>query len=533
MNSTQLKYKIATEPWEFEQVHALNYRTFTEEIPQHETNQERKRIDRFNQENTYIIGLDGDMVVAMIAIRSVRPFSLDEKIEGLDDYLPPHDAKCEIRLLAVEKAYRDSFVFFRLAEALIQYCLENGFDMAVISGVLRQQKLYKHMGFVAFGPLTGSGDAQFQPMYVTEELFQRKARAFQRIFLQSQDSISFLPGPVPMADQVKRAMGETACSHRAPAFLDHLHQLRGRLKSLTHAEHVQIMLGTGTLGNDAVAAQLRTLTEQGLILVNGEFGSRLTDHAQRAGLHFNTVEIPWGESFDYEHILAEAEACDAAWIWAVHSETSTGVLQDINQLKYITKKTNSKLVLDCCSSLGNVPLDLRDVFLATAGSGKGVASYAGLAFVFYHHTIEISNSIPRYLDLGLYHTYDSTPFTHSSNLIKALSAAIDQWEDAKLLQRVSELTDILIKHCREKGLTLLADAAYAPGIVTIVLPKEQLADIVGRELARKGCLISCNSSYLIERNWVQISVMGHHEEKDLERVTDALAVLIGKKETVV
>ncbi len=188
------------------------------------------------------------MVVAMIAIRSVRPFSLDEKIEGLDDYLPPHDAKCNTRLLAVEKAYRDSFVFFRLAEALIQYCLENGFDMAVISGVLRQQKLYKHMGFVAFGPLTGSGDAQFQPMYVTEELFQRKARAFQRIFLQSQDSISFLPGPVPMADQVKRAMGETACSHRAPAFLDDLHQLRGRLKSLTHAEHVQIMLGTGTLG---------------------------------------------------------------------------------------------------------------------------------------------------------------------------------------------------------------------------------------------------------------------------------------------
>ncbi len=53
MNSTQLKYKIATEPWEFEQVHALNYRTFTEEIPQHETNQERKRIDRFDRKCIY------------------------------------------------------------------------------------------------------------------------------------------------------------------------------------------------------------------------------------------------------------------------------------------------------------------------------------------------------------------------------------------------------------------------------------------------------------------------------------------------
>ncbi|MFP7477416.1 GNAT family N-acetyltransferase [Terribacillus saccharophilus] len=531
MNSTQLKYKIATEPWEYEQVHALNYRTFTEEIPQHEANQERIRIDRFDQENTYIIGIDGQTVVAMIAIRSLRPFSLDEKLELLDDYLPPHDAKCEIRLLAVEKAYRDSFVFFRLAEALIQYCLENGFDMAVISGVLRQQKLYKHMGFVSFGPLVGSGDALFQPMYVTEELFQRKARAFQRVLQQQQEPISFLPGPVPMADQVKKAMGETACSHRAPAFLDHLHQLRKRLSSLTLAEHVQILLGTGTLGNDAAAAHLRTLDQHGLILVNGEFGSRLTDHARRAGLRFSTVEIPWGESFDYDHLLEEAEASNSAWIWAVHLETSTGVLQDINQLKYITKKTGSKLVLDCCSSLGNVPLDLRDVFLATAGSGKGVASYAGLAFVFYHHHIEISDSIPRYLDLGLYHTYDSAPFTHSSNLIKALSAAIDQWEDAKLMQRVSELTKRLIELCKEKGLTLLANAAHAPGIVTIVMPSEQRSDIVGRELGRKGYLISCNSSYLIDRNWVQISVMGHHKEADLVRVTDALAVLIGKKET--
>lgn len=295
MNSTQLQYKIATEPWEFEQIHTLNYRTFTEEIPQHEVNQERRRIDRFNEENTYIIGIDDKKVVAMIAIRSTRPFSLDEKLDSLDRYLPPHAAKCEIRLLAVEQAYRDGFVFFRLAEALIRYCLENGFDMAVISGVLRQQKLYKHMGFVPFGPLTGAGAAQFQPMYVTEALFQKKARAFQRILRNGQDPISFLPGPVPMAEQVKKAMGGTACSHRAPAFLEQLDQLRTKLRNITQAAHVQILLGSGTLGNDAVAAQLRNLDQNGLILVSGEFGARLTDHARRAGLRFATVEIPWGK----------------------------------------------------------------------------------------------------------------------------------------------------------------------------------------------------------------------------------------------
>jgi aspartate aminotransferase-like enzyme/GNAT superfamily N-acetyltransferase len=532
MNSTQLQYKIATETWEFEQIHALNYRTFTEEIPQHEVNEGRSRIDRFNEENTYIIGLDGRVVVAMIAFRSNRPFSLDQKLDNLDDLLPPHKAKCEIRLLAVEKAYRNSFVFFRLAEALINYCLDNGFDMAIISGVMRQQKLYRHMGFVPFGGLTGNGGAQFQPMYVTEKLFQRKARAFQRIF-SKQEPISFLPGPVPMADEVKQAMGQTACSHRSPAFLNQLHQLRERLKKLTHAEHVQIMLGSGTLGNDAAAAQLSLLGQHGLILVNGEFGLRLTDHAQRAGLSFSSLEIPWGKAFDYQQILAEVKKHNVGWIWAVHAETSTGVLQDLDKLKQIAQHTDSKLILDCCSSLGNTPIDLSGVFLATAGSGKGLASYAGLAFVFYHHEIEISNSIPRYLDLGLYHSYESSPFTHSSNQLAALAAAIDQWEKKKIIERVSSLTDKLVNLCNQKGIPYLADdTCRAPGILTITLPKEFRSESVGRILAQKGFLISCNSSYLIENNWVQLAVMGHHEEKDLVRVTEELASLIGKKETI-
>ena len=81
-------YKIAETALEFEQIHELNYRTFAEEIPQHDQNESRKLVDKFHDENTYIICKKDNRVVGMIAIRSERPFSLDGKIGPVEHHLP-------------------------------------------------------------------------------------------------------------------------------------------------------------------------------------------------------------------------------------------------------------------------------------------------------------------------------------------------------------------------------------------------------------------------------------------------------------
>ena len=88
-----LKFKIATEDWEFAQIHHLNYQTFVEEIPQHAANPDHALVDKFHRENTYIICLDRGQVVGMIAVRDRRPFSLDAKLNNLDAYLPPDHAE--------------------------------------------------------------------------------------------------------------------------------------------------------------------------------------------------------------------------------------------------------------------------------------------------------------------------------------------------------------------------------------------------------------------------------------------------------
>src|SRR3954469_18253791 len=105
-----LVFKTANEDWEFEQIHRLNYKTFVEEIPQHQKTATGRLVDKFHPENTYLICLAGKKAVGMLAVRGNRPFSLDQKLEKLDSYLPPGRKICEIRLLAIEKKFRGAQV---------------------------------------------------------------------------------------------------------------------------------------------------------------------------------------------------------------------------------------------------------------------------------------------------------------------------------------------------------------------------------------------------------------------------------------
>ena len=75
MNAQEpLVFKVATEDWEFEQVHRLNYRTFVEEIPQHQPSAAQRLVDKFHAENTYLICLSNQKLAGMLAVRGNRPF---------------------------------------------------------------------------------------------------------------------------------------------------------------------------------------------------------------------------------------------------------------------------------------------------------------------------------------------------------------------------------------------------------------------------------------------------------------------------
>jgi len=523
-----LVFKFASEDWEFEQIHRLNYRTFVEEIPQHHASPSHRLVDKFHPENTYLICLSGRKLAGMLAVRGNRPFSLDQKLDKLDSYLPAGRRMCEIRLLAIEKQFRGAQVLQGILALLWQHGIEKGYDLAIISGTTHQFKLYQHLGFVPFGPLVGTGDARFQPMYVTLETFETTAREFLRSSPSrafQPGAVNFLPGPVSVRREVRRAFEQAPESHRAEAFVKDFQAAKQILSELVRARNVGLFLGSGTLANDVVAGQLSLERKPGLVLSNGEFGERLADHARRFALAFDTLDFPWGQPLDLASVRYRLQHAPApAWLWCVHCETSTGVLNDLERLKALGAEFQVKLCLDCISSIGTLPVDLTGVWLASCASGKGLRSYPGVSMVFYHHEVAPSpQALPRYLDLGYNAAQQGLPFTFSSNLLHALHAAVKRVRWDERFAGLCALSAWLRTQLRELGFELIGDgASTSPAIVTIALSGHLDSARIGGLIQEAGYLLSYNSDYLRRKNWIQVCLMGECAKEKVVSLLNAL-----------
>jgi aspartate aminotransferase-like enzyme/GNAT superfamily N-acetyltransferase len=519
----ELQYKIADRQEEFDAIHRLNYQTFVEEIPQHAPNAVRLLVDRFHEENTYAVCLDGSELIGMVAGRCQRPFSLDTKVADLDRHLPRHDRAVEIRLLAVKPEFRYRPVFARLIVQLARHFRALGCDLALISGTVRQLALYEHLGFQAFGPLVGTADALYQPMYLTLESW----RGNRALFAPSEPPrgvAEFLPGPVAVLPAVRSAFQSQPVSHRSAEFAQRMQCVRMGLRRLTGAGHVAVLAGTGTLANDAIAAQLRHDGRPGLVLANGEFGERLAAHARAWQLRHDLVKVPWGEAFDWSALHSLTRRVRPAWIWAVLSETSTGMTNAVSNLRSLSEGVGAALCLDAVSAVGLMPVDLRGVWLASAVSGKGLAAYAGLAIVFHDGRVAPAGAVPKYLDLAAYEAARGVPYTQPSNLVAALDCVLSTtlWEDR--FRRIAAVDRQLRSQLNAHGLPpLVTGESATPGIITLGLPETVDSSELALALRGDGIGLAYESQYLRCRNWLQICLMGEFDTATVERTPGLLA----------
>lgn len=519
-----LLFKIARSEEEMEQIHKLNYRTFVEEIPQHPKSDTEKRIDPFHAENTYLICLKNNELIGMIAVRDKRPFSIDKKIGPVEEHLPfQAQLLCEIRLLAVDAKNRNGRVFLGLTQLLATYCIKQGYDAAVISGTTRQTKLYNQLGFTVFHDPVGTEDAQFYPMYITRDIFEKLVS--NRIGISSNQ---FIPGPVLVADNVTKALMTPPISHRSKAFLSLLNSVKEKLLRLTKANNCQLLLGSGTLANEVIAMQLKKFSK-GIIFINGEFGKRLQGHATRAGLSFKSYEVPWGKPFSLEEIQEVINAQQPEWVWFTHCETSTGVLNSLEWVQEACKDKDIKICLDAISSLGAIPVNLSDIYLASGVSGKAIGSYSGISIVFHQHLTKKDETIPGYLDLGMYIEKEGVPFTHSSNLIAALHQALEayEYEDGLHFEKLARQYHSIRGYLESHNIQVLSPIDQScPIIMTIPFPTKIPSSFIGEDMEMNGYLLHYESSYLKQNNWIQISPINHIEEKETKRMLATLTELV-------
>ncbi|HEY5654082.1 MAG TPA: aminotransferase class V-fold PLP-dependent enzyme [Pontiella sp.] len=298
--------------------------------------------------------------------------------------------------------------------------------------------------------------------------------------------------------------------HRDQSFLENFSAVREGLCALVSAGYVEIMMGPSILANDIIAGQLALLGRPGLVLVSGEFGQRLVRNANGAKLFFHTLEISAGESFRRDTIEKVLNAhSEIEWIWGMHCETSTGVLNDVEMYKKICAERNLKLCLDCISSIGSVPLNLSGVYLASWASGNGLASPAGLAVVFHDHELEPApDDLPCVLDLGLYHQHKhGVPFSLEPHLIQTLLVALTGHDLAQRYEEICSWSKTFRRKLTEIDAAILApDSCAMPAIITIALPDVHSSEVIGKKLKNYGMSVGYRSSYLRERNWIQARI---------------------------
>lgn len=521
--------KVAGTPDDFRQIHRLNYQTFVREIPQHADPGNGKLVDKFHKKNLYILAKRAGRVVGMVAVHDEPPFSVAAKLDDPSVIASGGWRPLEVRLLAVEPGERHRVVVGALMWALFRYAAVTRHTHLLISGIVERVDMYERLGFRALGPAKESGGASFVPMAMEVDRLSGEIRhgieSWERrmglpLASPGSEPVSLMPGPVQIAPEVLAALNEPLVSHRGEAFAEMYERVRATLRGLTGAENVALLAGSGTSANDAVAAGLALAGGRGVILVNGEFGRRLTDQAHRAGLKFETVEWPWGSPWDLARIGEAIGGAD--WVWGVHSESSTGVLNDLDGLIAIAHRRGVRVCADCISSLGAVPLDLRDLHLATGASGKALGSVAGVAIVFASaEAMAARGRLPSSLDFADAAATRGPRFTVASPLIAALDRALARGprfgEQAALGCEVR-------RSLRALGAEPLApESAASPVLTTFAPPFGYTPEAFALVCRALGFEIHGSRSYLGERGLTQIATMGDVQVDDVRRLFDGLA----------
>lgn len=224
------------------------------------------------------------------------------------------------------------------------------------------------------------------------------------------------PGPSDVSQRVLRALAAPTLGHLDPEYLQVMDETRQMMRQVfqTNNEMTLAISGTGSAGMEACVCNLIEPGDKMIVCVNGVFGGRMKDVAQRYGAQVHVLEAEWGHGIRTEQV-AEAlnEHPDAKAFGIVHAETSTGEQQPMEEIAELVRQHNALLVVDAVTSLGgiDVPIDRWGVDACYSGTQKCLSCPPGLAPVtFSERAVEvISNRKSKvtswYLDVSMLRNY--------------------------------------------------------------------------------------------------------------------------------
>lgn len=331
------------------------------------------------------------------------------------------------------------------------------------------------------------------------------------------------------------ALAEPLLPARSPAFAARLADVAAQLRRvfLTDGEVVTLTAsGTGAL--EAAFANLARRGESVLVAHAGKFGARWVELARAFGVPHREVTAPWGEPVT-AHALAGAlaDAAPPGVVFLTHSETSTGVVHDVQVLaRTVRAHGDALVVVDAVSSAAAIPLrmDAWGIDACVAAAHKGLLCPPGLAFVAMGPRAlarAAGADLPRYyfdLTLALAGVRDGgTPWTPAISLVNALHRALHLLLGGGLEQawaRTARLAAATRAGVAAGGLELFA---RAPGdtVTAVCAPDTVDARQLVRALRERGFEVAAGQDR-IKRRVLRIAHLGSIRDDDLLDLMDAL-----------
>src|SRR5689334_162949 len=192
------------------------------------------------------------------------------------------------------------------------------------------------------------------------------------------------PGPSDVAPSVLRAMSLPLVGHLDPVFVKMMDEIKAMLRAvfLTKNEMTFPVSGTGSAGMEFCFANLIEPGDEVIIGVNGVFGGRMVDVAERCGARVTKVESEWGRIIEPQQIREALQKVPKPKLVAiVHAETSTGALTPVEEISRLAHEAGALFLLDTVTSLGGCPVRIDDwqVDAVYSGTQKCLSCPPGLA----------------------------------------------------------------------------------------------------------------------------------------------------------
>lgn len=279
------------------------------------------------------------------------------------------------------------------------------------------------------------------------------------------------PGPVPISEEVLMEHGRPLMHHRSPEFSKIFIEVTDKLKKFMQTSNdVLVLTSSGTGAMEAAVTNAFSVGDKVLVINAGNFGERFKKISAKFGLNVIALDYEWGDNANPADVKKSLdENPDMKGVMVQHSETSTGVINDIEAISKVVKGYPALTIVDAISGIGasELKVDEWSLDIVCGGSQKALSAPTGISFISLSprawEAIEKSNIPKFYFDLTAAKKYaektpPQTPWTPGISIIIAMNKALDMFfEEGRenVYRRHRTLALAVQRACEKLGLELL------------------------------------------------------------------------------